>query len=104
MTSQTKKFIELSDVIGVRFACKKCGCALFLDIHRDNDTMNNLLASANKILSKCPTCASPWASLPDGRLAFDSEIKDFFRRMQQVKEIESKFGCTINLEIKDEEA
>lgn len=30
MTSQTKKFIELSDLLGLHFRCNKCDASLFL--------------------------------------------------------------------------
>jgi len=104
MTNQTKRFIELSDIIGLRLECRKCGCALLLDLgpSREVATVDNLLIAANKILCSCPACDTPWTTLPDGRLAFDSELKDFFRRMRQVRDIESKFGCTISLEIKED--
>jgi hypothetical protein len=102
MTNLTKRFIELADIIGVRLECRKCGCALLLDLGREAATVENLLGAANKILCSCPACGTPWTTLPDGRLAFDSELKDFFRRMCQIREIESKFGCTISLEIKDD--
>lgn len=101
MTSQTKRFIEVSDIVGVRLECKKCGCALLLGLSH-KDAIANLLEPANKILSTCPTCGGIWASLPNGLLAFDTEIKDFFRRMEQIKEIESKFGFRLSLEVREE--
>lgn len=101
MTSQTKRFIELSDITGLRLECKKCKCSLQIDINSQN-TVEQLLNPANEILSTCPACKGVWASLPDGRLAFDTEVKDFFRRLQQVREIESKLGFSLSMEIKPE--
>lgn len=101
MTSQTKRFIELSDVVGIRLECRKCGCALLLDTNH-KDALDNLLNPANKILSTCPACGNLWAGLPDGRMAFDTEVKDLFRRLEQVKVLETKFGFSLSLEIKEE--
>jgi len=35
MTTQTKKFIELSDILALRFECKKCGSELLISSLRD---------------------------------------------------------------------
>src|SRR5580700_4119964 len=102
MTSQTKKYIEFSDIIGLRLECKKCGCALLLGLEKDPPTVETFLSNSNKVLSSCPTCGATWTGLPDGRLSFDSEIKDFFRRLRYVQNEESKFGCAVSLEIKNE--
>jgi hypothetical protein len=102
MTSQTKKFIELSDIVGLRLECKTCGCALLIEISRTDGTLENLLAKTNSVLSQCPTCGSQWTSAPTGLLAFDSEVKELFRQMRDLKKIEAKFGCLLTLEIKGE--
>ena len=31
MTNQTRHFIEISDIIGVEFKCRKCGVSLLIE-------------------------------------------------------------------------
>ncbi len=101
MTTQTKTFIELSDIIGLRLECKNCGCSLLLEIEKDSGTINNLMADNNVLLNQCPTCAHAWAQTIRGT-AGDSEIKEFFRAMRILKKLESRYGCALSLEIKPE--
>ena len=51
MTTQTKTFIEVSDIIGLRVDCGKCGATVTLPI---SDGMNF------KGLSRCQNCNEPW--------------------------------------------
>jgi hypothetical protein len=103
MTSQTKKFIELSDISGLRLECKQCGCSLLIEIEREEGTIENLLAKNNNVLASCPTCGAEWAEFQRGTVMYDSEIKDFFRQLRDLRKLTSKFGCALTLEIKQEE-
>jgi hypothetical protein len=62
MTSQTKKFIEPSDILSLRIQCTnaKCGATLMLPISGDIDV---------KRLYVCPNCERPWVRLPSGTTA-----------------------------------
>lgn len=102
MTIQTKTFIELSDIIGLRLECKSCGCSLLIETEQDSGTINNLMAANNSVLTKCPTCSHEWAQTSRERLA-DSEAKEFFRALQTLKKLESHYGCVLSLEIKKED-
>jgi hypothetical protein len=98
MTTQTKTFIELADIIGLQLTCKQCGCSLAMETAKDNGTVNNLLADNNTVLTKCPTCGHAWTENVNLR-TFDSDIKELFRKLRDLKKAEPKFGCAITLEI-----
>jgi hypothetical protein len=99
MTTHTETYIELSDIIGVRLLCKSCGCSLRMEIEKDGGTLDSLLSNANVVLIKCPTCGHAWTSGNPGQ-PFDSDVKEFFRKMRDLKKIEASFGCKLALEIK----
>jgi hypothetical protein len=100
MTTSTETYIELSDIVGVRLQCKSCGCSLHLEIEKDNGTINNLLAANNLLLTKCPTCGASWTPMGQPGQWLDSEAKEFFRKMRDLKKIEASYGCKLALEIK----
>jgi hypothetical protein len=103
MTSQTKTFIELSDIIGMRLECKKCGCSLLLGPDRDGETVGQVVSANNDVLAKCPACKTPWTAAPNPTVLWDSDIKELFRRLRDLKKMEAGFGCAIALEIKTED-
>lgn len=99
MTTHTETYIELEDIVGVRLLCGACGCSLHLEIKKDGGTINNLLSDANRMLMNCPTCGHIWTAGHSGR-PFDSDVKEFFRKMRDLKKIEESFGCKLAFEIK----
>jgi hypothetical protein len=101
MTSQTKTFIELSDILGLRLQCKACGCALLLNTEVDGGAIENVLSANNTVLAKCPTCGEIWAQNSRQSAAWDSDIKDFVRKIRDLRKIEPAFGCVFSLEIRD---
>jgi hypothetical protein len=104
MTSETRKFIGVSDIIALRLECRSCGCSLLIDVSRDGGPVENLMLKENFTLAKCPTCSHPWtANQIGGVVGWDSEIKEFLRKMRALKQVEEKFGCAITLEIRNEE-
>jgi hypothetical protein len=50
MTTETKTFIELGDVIAIQFQCRKCGT-----------TISRSVAESTKPIRECPTCQTLWA-------------------------------------------
>ena len=58
MTSQMKQFIELSDMLSLRFECKHCKSELLLPSARDLSEKEECGR-----LNKCPACDKPWASI-----------------------------------------
>jgi hypothetical protein len=55
MTEQTKRFVELSDIAGLRFECShdSCGAELILPF--------KLESLRGEVLTKCPSCGREWA-------------------------------------------
>jgi hypothetical protein len=101
MTSQTKRFIEMSDIIGLQLECKKCGISLLAS----GQTLTTTLVDPhNMTLSQCPTCGTPWtvpASYPT-QMGYDTEVKKFLRMIEAMRNIEEQIGCRIRFEIKDD--
>jgi len=103
MTSQTRKFIELPDIIGLRLDCKTegCGTSLSVAVDRETGAFTNILAANNRILAQCPNCGSQWMTLGPSAV-FDSEVKQFIRMMNELKKSIPRFGCGVMLEIREE--
>ncbi len=107
MTSQTKRFIELSDIIGLRVQCRNPKCEASLLI---GDAQIMALAQDNdSTLYKCPACRSGWTipatenlGYPGSERGYDKEIKTFLRMLINMRAFESKVGCHLMLEIKEE--
>ena len=103
MTSELKRFIELSDIIGIRLKCRACGCSLLIAADRDDGPIGELILAHNRTLAACPTCGQTWAEYrPDGN-GWDSEIKELIRRMQALKKVGGALGCALELEIEHKE-
>jgi hypothetical protein len=105
MTSQTKTFIELADIVGLRMECKNCGISLLVN----QQSLTTLTGEHNSSLRSCPHCANSWTQLdtyttPGMRPGFDSEIKAMIRAINQVKALEERLGCRLTLEIAEEES
>jgi hypothetical protein len=60
MTVQIKRFIELSDILALRFTCKNCGVTLSFPIEDNKLKRDNL---NNQFLDVCPGCRHAWADL-----------------------------------------
>lgn len=96
MTNQTKYFIELSDIVGIQLECKKCGISLLVG----GDTLASIADPHNHTLGQCPTCRTPW-TVPDlyPDRGYDTEVKDFIRRLHKLRELEEKLGCKLRFEV-----
>jgi hypothetical protein len=57
MTSQSKRFIELTDILALNFVCKDCGAAISVSpkeyLHRKQ----------HGTISDCPICRRSWAQV-----------------------------------------
>jgi len=97
MTTQVKTFIELSDIIGLRVECKKCGCALSVGRDKDNETVGAVISANNDVLAKCPACHAAWTAAPNPTILWDSDIKELFRKLRDLKKMEAGYGCSLLL-------
>jgi hypothetical protein len=57
MTIQIKHFIELSDIVSMRFDCRHCKASITVPFAEPVDTRKFCV---------CPQCSEPWARLPNG--------------------------------------
>lgn len=92
MTSQTKTFIELGDMISFRFRCKseKCGAELHIPLQSDFTMM--------RPANECPNCHRGWALLNEGVGKLAPTLDTF---VESVRKIAGWPGqCEIALEIK----
>jgi hypothetical protein len=97
MTSQTKHYIELSDILSLCFTCKDCKMALSFP------AFENLKA---KKLAQCPACNEPWLDFQNGAtisLSFET-LHQALREFKMVMDDRGKVtkGFTLALEIKDD--
>src|SRR5437660_1696632 len=74
MTSQTRTFIEMSDILSLRLECKSCHCSLLIGVNQEDGTLSTLVDKHNKVLANCPTCDATWTQFNAATGAFDSEI------------------------------
>ncbi len=57
MTSQSKRFIELTDILALNFVCKDCGAAISVS------PKEYLRRKRNGTISDCPICGHSWAQV-----------------------------------------
>ena len=55
MTEQTKKFIEASDIVGMRFECSHEGCGAVLVLPLKPESL------MGDVIKSCPSCGREWA-------------------------------------------
>lgn len=93
MTSQTKKFIEVSDILALRCECRHGKCRTSLTIPVED--------VSGREMRLCPTCKESWAQLLES--SYESLITEFVEKLRKLKEAEKHLGCGLTLEIKDEQ-
>lgn len=76
MTSQTKKFIELSDILALHFECKNNDCKATLTLSASQDLRDGTLYT-------CPVCEKSWAVVNGG--GCELTIKEFLRAYQKLQ-------------------
>jgi transposase-like protein len=99
MTTQTRKFIEIEDIIGIQIECKKCHASLLVS----GDTMRSLTDQHNDALCRCPSCQNDWTALLGSTLSgYDDEVKKFMRTLEKMRNINERLGCEVRFELKDD--
>jgi len=93
MTSQTKVFVEPSDITALRFECTRCGATLSLALSYEIDV---------KKLRACPNCDKPWTMLREGN-TIELAIKEVIDSVRKLTAALNGFplGCSLRLEVKD---
>ena len=102
MTSQTQKFIELTDILSFRFECKNedCGATLSLPARKEIGPTHPLY--------KCPYCGSQWPMI--GQFSGPSRLggEDFETLIRELMDVIHRIGIAplgfrMTLEIADSE-
>lgn len=94
MTSQTKKYIEFSDILSLCCECKHGNCSTSLSVP--------LEGVSGKELRYCPKCAESWVDL--GGSSFEQLFTELATKIRRIKESQAHLGCAITLEIRDEQS
>ena len=95
MTSQTKRYIELPDILALHFVCTRCGTNLSVSI------TNEIRLDA---MHQCPNCREPWTYLAGGAV-LDALLKQFVVSFNSIaKNLEAGHfpGFKLSLELKDD--
>jgi uncharacterized paraquat-inducible protein A len=101
VTSQSKTYIELRDIIAIRFECKKCQASISMPV-----SINMNFAHA------CPNCGAAWTSVMQASI--QKELKSCvdaiagmalsLKNWEQVMAAGGSKGFTLSLEISEEAA
>jgi hypothetical protein len=92
MTSQTKHYIEVSDIVALRFDCKHCGAVLTLTLAKD---MGNSI-------NECPVCGKGWARLENS--TSELLIKEFAQKCSRLVYDLPHLGFNLSLELSSDPA
>ncbi len=94
MTSETKRFIELSDLLSLRLECKHCHSELLLSSLRSLGTKEE-----QGKLNRCPVCSRDWA-LVNGSTC-ELTIAEFLKALNSLRDALGSFpaGFKLTLEI-----
>jgi hypothetical protein len=86
MTSQTKQFIELADILAFRLECKHCGSSLLVSLKK-----------VGTLPLACVNCNSDWFDDPDnlGRAA----IGQFMGTAKKLNALLDKQGVKFSIEV-----
>ena len=107
MTTDTKKFIEFADIVGLRLHCKneKCGTSLLVN-EANIETLFNQHSDA---VYRCPLCGKGWTMpdrnegrFPGNNTELDEGFKKFLRILVNMRNFEKQLGCAVTFEIKAE--
>ena len=82
MTSQLKKFIELQDMVGVHFECRRCHATLTLSLSAD---------ASNRSFVACPNCQESWARTLDGA-SIELTIQEFLNGFKKLSDALSRWN------------
>ena len=96
MASQEKHYIELGDILSLRFDCKhaQCGASFSLPLTQDKTQ------GIEKRLSNCPVCEREWAGKENGTNG--TMIREFVQKLWGLKgqaQLQSDFNFRLYLEI-----
>jgi hypothetical protein len=99
MTSQTKKFIELTDILAFRFRCKVDGCGAELRLPL---TANY---TRDRCADMCPNCGANWLAIENGGITSSTaqSLERIVKHMQEILRWPGQFELTLEVEAEPEE-
>ena len=86
MTSQTKQFIELSDLLAFRLECKQCGSSLLISFRK-----------IGTLPLTCANCTADWFDNPDSPAR--SAISQFLSMARKLGGLLEKQGVKFSMEV-----
>jgi hypothetical protein len=86
MTEQTKRFIELSDIVGLRLTCKQCGSSL--SVPRDK---------LSRLPVNCVNCMAEWDAYNSDDL--QRKITALIDAMNVMGRLSERKGFTFTVEL-----
>jgi hypothetical protein len=84
MTIQTKRYIELSDIISIRFTCNHCAATLSL-VASDQKLAKGKDAKQNYFLGTCPSCGKYWADHQG--VDYELTVKEFTAALERLRSV-----------------
>lgn len=101
MTSQTKCFIEMSDVIALHVECNHCHTSLSLSLQE---------GVKEGVIKKCPSCGMEWTLIKETN--YEKVISEFVNQLKLFMNVlygiagapgipAAPLGCSVRLEIKE---
>jgi hypothetical protein len=91
MTVQSKHFIELSDIVGIRCECRNPECRATLLLPLNGEMGDALLY--------CPKCKRGWTRLNG---SYELEVKRHLVELERLKDMVNHLGFTLTLEVNEE--
>jgi hypothetical protein len=79
MTTETRVFIELSDIVGIEFECPKCATKILYSLSKSYD----------RLAEKCPNCFEPWFEEPNRRISDPTTSELIRRTVESLRNISS---------------
>jgi hypothetical protein len=100
MTSQTKRFIELADLVAFRFRCKGegCGAELCLPLQAN--------FSRDRSADTCPNCGANWLAITNGVTTSSTAqtLERFVKSIQDISRWPGQFDLTLEVKPDPEES
>jgi uncharacterized CHY-type Zn-finger protein len=88
MTTQTRHYIEVSDIVAIRCECNKCHAVLTLPLSKD----------VGEALLVCPRCGKGWARQENTTAQL--LINEFAQKAEQLASTIPFMGLSLSLEVK----
>jgi DNA replicative helicase MCM subunit Mcm2 (Cdc46/Mcm family) len=90
VTTQTKQYIELSDLLALRYECKECQTSVTVPI-KGFDTVP---------VTHCPKCRKGWTIVDN--TSYKEDIEYFVTSAVRLKDVLRAMGFNLSIEVKQQ--